>query len=405
MLRAFAPMLAIATLTACSSQEEPGTFSPQLMERARTIAQSSLIVDTHIDMPYRMKDEYIDVSVAAPDRNFDYPRAREGGLDAPFMSIYVPAEKEQDGTAVALANELIDMVEREISKAADKFVLATSSADIESQFGNGRISFALGLENGAPIAGDLANLRHFYDRGIRYITLTHSKTNHISDSSYDEERQWDGLSPFGEKLIGAMNNIGMMVDISHVSDEAFYDVLRVAKAPPIASHSSARHFTPDWERNMDDDMIVALAKSGGVVQINFGSTFVNQKSRQNQDQMSRARDIYLDEHDYEKGGEEAEAWTNQYREKIPLYFADVSDVLDHIDHVRDLAGIDYVGLGSDFDGVGDSLPTGLKDVSTYPVLIAGMLDRGYSEEDIRKVLGGNIMRVWRAVEAYARNPM
>ncbi len=404
MLRALAPSLALATLAACGGDAPDSAPASDYAQQARDIAQNSLIVDTHIDMPYRMHDEYVDVSIAAPNRDFDYPRARAGGLNVSFMSIYIPAEKEEEGTATALADELIDMVEREVRKAPDKFALAVDTEQVAEQFGGEQVSFALGMENGSPIAGDLGQLRRFYDRGIRYITLTHSKSNHISDSSYDEERPWQGLSPFGEKLVAAMNNMGMIVDISHVSDKAFYDVIEIAKAPPIASHSSVRRFTPGWERNMDDDMIRALAAAGGVIQINFGSTFVNEESRRNYDAMKAERDEYLDEHDFKSGSDESDSWTKAYREDIPFHFADLSDVLDNIDHVRDLVGIDYVGIGSDFDGVGDSLPTGLKDVSTYPNLIAGMLARGYSEDDIRKVLGGNLMRVWREVEAFAKNP-
>ena len=389
-------------LAACGGSPESASGPPDTAQRALQIARTTLIVDTHIDMPYRMHKEYQDVSVAAPNRDFDYPRARAGGLDVAFMSVYVPAAAEEDGSAVMLADELIDMVKREVAKASGQFVLAGTTNEVADHFGGERVMFALGLENGAPIAGDLANLTRLYEQGIRYITLTHSKSNHISDSSYDEERRWQGLSPFGAELVGAMNDIGMMIDISHVSDEAFYQVLELTAVPPIASHSSARHFTPEWERNMDDDMIRALARAGGVIQINFGSIFVSQASLDSFRTMDAAFDAFIDEHDFQRDGAESTAWKVAYRRATPFKFADLGDVLDHIDHVRDLVGIDYVGLGSDYDGVGDSLPAGLKDVSTYPNLIAGLLERGYSEEDIRKILSGNLTRVWRQVEAYAR---
>ncbi|MEL6312358.1 MAG: membrane dipeptidase, partial [Pseudomonadota bacterium] len=235
----------------------------------------------------------------------------------------------------------------------------------------------------------------------RYITLTHSKSNHICDSSYDEARPWNGLSPFGEELVEAMNRTGVMIDISHVSDEAFYDVMALTKVPPIATHSSARHFTPGFERNMSDDMIRVLAAAGGVIQINFGSTFISADSRDSSQELRDARDAFLEETGVAADSEAAGAFSELFRRNNPFRYASLQDVLDHFDHVRDLVGIDHVGIGSDYDGVGDSLPVGLKDVSTYPNLVGGLLDRGYSEEDVRKILGGNLMRVWREAERYA----
>lgn len=388
--------------SACSSV--PDSTRPSalaLEERGRQLAHSMLIVDTHVDLPYRLENKPADVTLRTEDGDFDYPRAMEGGLNAPFMSIYIPAAYETQGTATALADALIDGVEELAASAPDKFALATSTADLRRHQQQGLISLPMGMENGAPIAGKLENLEHFYRRGIRYITLTHSKSNHISDSSYDPERQWNGLSPFGKELVVAMNNIGVMVDISHVSDDAFYDVMNIAKVPAIASHSSARHFTPGFERNMDDNMIKRLAANGGLVMINFGSTFVHQPSRDNSQALTDARKAYLEPLGLLENPDARDKFDAEYREKTPFLFADLSHVLDHIDHVRDLVGVDFVGLGSDYDGVGDSLPTGLKDVSTYPNLVTGLLERGYSEQDIEKILGGNLMRVWRQVEQYA----
>ena len=257
------------------------------------------------------------------------------------------------------------------------------------------------MENGAPIEGDLDNLRHFYDRGIRYITLTHSKSNHISDSSYDENKRWQGLSPFGEDLVMAMNQLGVMVDVSHVSDEAFYDVMEITKVPVIASHSSARAFTPDWERNMSDEMIVRLKENGGVIMINFGSAFLTETSNVAAYAAFDAYEKYLEDNGLDAADYPSADFEKTYREANPYPYASLNDVLDHIDHVVKIASVDYVGIGSDFDGVGDSLPEGLKDVSGYPNLVRGLLERGYSEEDIRKVLGENLLRVWSAVETYA----
>jgi len=259
----------------------------------------------------------------------------------------------------------------------------------------------MGMENGSPIEGDLANLKHFYDRGIRYITLTHSKANHISDSSYDEERPAGGLTDFGKTLVKEMNNIGVMVDVSHISDDAFFDVMELSKTPVIASHSSARHFTPGFERNMSDDMIKLMAKNGGVIQINFGSSFINQSAIEYGKVRKEAIKAFTTANNLEKDSAEITAFKKQYKIDNPYPYASLNDVLDHFDHVINLVGVDYVGIGSDYDGVGDSLPSNLKDVASYPNLIEGLLKRGHSEADIAKILSGNVMRVWKAVEAYA----
>jgi len=240
-------------------------------EQARELAHRLIIVDTHIDTPYRLLEKKEDISLRTESGDFDYPRAIEGGLDVAFMSIFTSPSLEEDGTAKRTANDLIDSLERFVEEHPDKFFLASSVQEITDLTGQGRIAFAFGMENGAPIEGSLKNLRHFYDRGIRYITLAHGKANHISDSSFDEKRRWNGLSPFGRELVVEMNRLGVMVDISHVSDESFYQVMEISDAPVIASHSSCRHFTPGFERNMSDDMIRLLAEKGGVIQISFSS--------------------------------------------------------------------------------------------------------------------------------------
>ena len=370
-----------------------------LMTTANTLAQNAIIIDTHVDVPYRLEEAWDDVSDATDRGDFDYPRAVAGGLNAPFMSIYTPASMEPTGESKAKAEELIDMVYGIAEAAPEKFAVALSPADIEGQFSKGLISLPLGMENGSPIEGDLDNLQHFFDRGIRYITLAHSKSNHIADSSYDENKRWKGLSDFGKEVVAEMNRLGMMIDISHVSDGAFDQVIELSQAPVIASHSSARHFTPDFERNMSDEMIQKLAANGGVIMINFGSTFISSKSREYSKKRSDAYKAYLVEDEHEDSDPLNEKFRKNYdAENGGFPFADIGDVLDHFDHVVSLVGIDYVGIGSDYDGVGDSLPTGLKDVSSYPNLVHGFLQRGYSEEDITKILGGNLLRVWRAVE-------
>ena len=361
---------------------------------AQRIAQQYLLIDTHIDVPYRLQEHWEDVTQATAKGEFDYPRAKKGGLNAPFMSVYIPASYEKSGGGELLANQLIDSMEALVGRAPDKFAMAYRSDDLAAQFKQGKISLALGMENGTPINGKLENLRHFYQRGIRYITLAHSESNHIADSSYDLRRPHKGLSPFGEQVVAEMNKLGMMIDISHVSDAAFYKVLSLTKAPVIASHSSLRAFVPGFERNMDEKMIQALAKNGGVIQINFGSSFVISQANQWGLQFKAAAKAAGKSQD-------DEAYRAEYLQKHPYPFANVDTVLKHIDHVVKLVGIDHVGIGSDFDGVGDSLPDGLKDVSMYPNLIEGLLKRGYSEADIVKIMSGNLLRVWRQVEAVA----
>ena len=386
-------------LVVCCWQSTTLATDAELEMKANDLAQKYLIIDTHQDVPYRLRKKMEDVSKRTEGGNFDYPRAREGGLDAVFMAVYIPAEYEDKGGAFAFANEEIDTVESLAGDWPDKFVMARSVADVKEQFGDSKISLAMGMENGAPLEGKLANVKYFYDRGIRYITLVHSKSNHICDSSFDEVRKWNGLSPFGKEVVAEMNRLGMIVDVSHVSDKTFYQIMELSKAPAVATHSSCRHFTPGWERNMDDDMIKLLAQKGGVMQITFGSMFVNGKV--NKEFPSRKKHIteYIKAHDLQ--GDEKDEYVKAYLKENPYSDADVSDVAAHIDHAVKLVGIDHVGLGSDFDGVGDNLPHGLTDVSCYPNLIQELLKIGYSEQDISKICSENFLRVWSEVERIA----
>lgn len=368
-------------------------------KQALAIAKETIIIDSHIDVPYRMHNKWVDVSKATEDGDFDYPRAVAGGLNAPFMSIYVPASLDNSDQSTQLAHVLIDSVEAMVQRDPDKFAIAYSSEDVKAQFKQGVISLPMGMENGSPLQGSVDNLKHFYQRGIRYITLAHSKANHISDSSYDIRRRWHGLSPFGQSLIPEMNNIGMLIDISHVSDDAFYQSIELSKTPVIASHSSLRKFTPGFERNMDDDMVKALGKNGGVIMINFGSGFVSKGSRIWRDNLTKAKNAAIKE--FGEDSDIVKNFDDTYKKENPYPYSTLEEVLDHIDHVVKLIGIEHVGIGSDYDGVGDSLPIGLKDVSSYPNLVQGLLDRDYSREDIEKILSGNFLRVWAEVEDYA----
>ncbi len=392
--------LALAALAGCA--HDARSPADDTRARAERIAAQHIIVDTHIDLPYRLMNSPADVTAALDSGDFDYPRARAGGLDAAFMSIYTSASLEAEGGSFERAEALIDIVEGIVADAPDKFAIALSPADVRAHFAAGVLSLPMGMENGSPIEGELSNVQYFYDRGIRYITLAHSLSNHLADSSYDDNRVWRGLSEFGAAVVDEMNRLGIMIDVSHLSDEAFWDVLEQTSAPVIASHSSARHFTPGFERNMSDAMIEALAANGGVIMINFGSAFLTDRARAYGEARRDALAAWNDEH--------ADAADDSARERFladyeavhgPYPFATLEDVLDHIDHVVALVGVDHVGLGSDFDGVGDTLPLGLKDAAAYPNLVEGLLRRGYAEEDIVRMLGENLLRVWAEVEQAA----
>lgn len=410
-------MAAIASLAACergSPTAAPGpeahseTAAPvDYPARAEALAHRFVILDGHVDVPIRVAGARRDgqgvpaVHDHADDGDFDYARARVGGLDAPFMSIYTPSELEaESGKSKAFAEQNIDFVVGLATEHPDKFALAVTPAQVRTNFERGLISLAMGMENGSPIEGELANLRHFYERGIRYITLTHAKDNHICDSSYDEAHTHAGLSPFGREVVVEMNRLGIMVDVSHVSDDSFWQIMELSAVPVIASHSSCRKFTPGFERNMSDEMITALAEHGGVIQINFGSGFLDATYREAEHAGKDELKALLEEHHTDWMAPEGKVIVEQFRAEHPLPSVDVRVVADHIDHVVSLAGVDHVGLGSDFDGVGDSLPDGLKDVSMYPNLIAELLARGYTDADIEKICSGNVLRVWQAVEAY-----
>ena len=387
-------ILLLMIFLSCSQQN-------QYQQQANDLAQKVIIVDGHVDMPYRLKDNWVDVSESAPDRDFDYPRAKEGGLDAPFMSIYIPVEYQGTGNSKAVADSLIDMVEGVASNNPDKFAIATSPDEIQSNFEKGIISLPLGIENGAPVGQNLSDVEYFYDRGVRYITLAHAKDNRLSDSSYDTTADThNGLSDYGKEVIQEMNRLGMMVDVSHITDSAFYDVIEVSEAPVIASHSSARHFTPGFERNMSDDLIKTLGENDGVIMINFGSTFLDSASQNSSEQVQNEMTQLIEDKGLDPEGEKADQFREQYFQDN-FQFSTVEKVADHIDHVVNLVGINHVGLGSDYDGVGPTLPSGLKDVSTYPNLFAELLQRGYTEEDIEKIASANVFRVWQKVDEVA----
>jgi len=390
-----------------------GTAMPQtnfqitdssLFLKAKQLAKDFVMVDTHIDLPSWLYDEWFDVSQRSDNGEIDYPRAIEGGLDIAFMSIYTSPSLEGTGKSKVRADSMIVLVYKMVSEWPDKFVFITSTSEIPEQINKGKLLLTMGMENGSPIENNLKNLEEFYNKGIRYITLAHYKWNHISDSANDPERKWNGLSPFGEEVVKEMNRLGIMVDVSHISDSAFYDVIRLSLAPVIASHSCCRFFVPGLERNMSDEMIQTLAKNSGVIQINFANIFLRNGIYKKMEGGETELKNYFEQNDIDPNSAEAKDYSKKFMKEHPLEKASVQDVADHIDHVVKLVGVDYVGIGSDFNGVGEgNLPIGLEDVSKMPNLIYELLIRGYKDEDIKKILGGNILRVWKQVEEIAKS--
>lgn len=383
----------------------------ELRAHSKVLAHQFLITDGHVDLPYRLKvknfkldKEYLGIPIETDEGDFDYKRSVEGGLDAPFMSIYIPsALQKEPGESPKLADSLITMVSGIADAHPDKFRITTSTTQLEQNFKDGVISLPMGMENGSPIEDKIERVQEYHDKGIRYITLTHAKDNLICDSSYDTTGTHGGLSDFGREVVLEMNKVGIMVDISHVSDSTFWQVVEMTDVPMIASHSSVRHYTPGFERNMNDEMITRLGEEGGVIQINFGSTFLDGTLRTRQDSLrgiffERLADAGIENY----GDEGTEELEEAFKKEFPTLYSDVEMVVNHIDRVVKFAGVDHVGFGSDFDGVGDSLPTGLKDVADYPNLIYTLLKRGYSEGDIEKMCSGNVLRVWKAVETAAK---
>jgi membrane dipeptidase len=388
----------MSTLEAMSKSLDGPETDADLRRRANELAHEILLIDTHLDTPFELEKRMQDISGRIDGGHFDYVRARQGGLDALFMAVYVSPQYEEKGGARAYANRTIEMIEGFARQWPEQFILARSPDDVRAQFGDNRVSILMGIENGAPLEGDLANVQRFYDHGIRYITLVHSTDNHICDSSFDDQTRWHGLSPFGKKLIPWMNRVGMIVDVSHVSDEAFYQIVEISRAPVVATHSSCRHFTPGWERNLSDDMIRLLAGKGGVIQINFGSMFVDPTA--NREFVEVHEEVRQHIRNHRLQGEERKRYVRERWGQVSFSKAYVSDVAAHIDHAVQLVGVDHVGLGSDFDGVTE-VPVGLEDVSCYPNLIAELLKKGYSEGDIRKIAGENFLRVWTEIERVA----
>lgn len=375
-----------------AQQETPNRY--QISERAAAIHQRGYVFDGHNDLPWEVRTkttklfDELDISKSQPKLHTDIERLRQGNVGAQFWSVYVPVETIAAGNAFQITKEQIDLVHKMIALYPDTFELALDAQDVQRIEAKGKIASLIGMEGGHSIEGSIGKLRQLHAMGARYMTLTHSETLEWADSATDVARS-DGLSPFGEEVVLEMNRLGMLVDISHVSPATMHDALRISKAPVIFSHSSARAIA-DHPRNVPDDVLAELPKNGGVVMINFFSGFVVPESAKVLLQQSAQRKELKSK--YPDSKEDQEREIKQWQLKNPYPAGQAEIIVDHIEHVIKVAGIDHVGLGSDFDGI-SKLPVGIEDVSKYPVITELLLRRGYEEEAIHKVLYGNALRV------------
>jgi len=383
----------------CGSAARTPPDPIELTEEAMRIHRAGLLIDGHNDLPWRIREkggssfDTLDISRRQESLQTDIPRLRAGGVGAQFWAAYVPPEKIRTGGALRYALEQIDLIHRMVGRYPDDLAMAYSADDIERIHAQGKTASLIGVEGGHAIENSLGALRMLYALGTRYMTLTHADTLDWVDAATDELRH-GGLTDFGEQVILEMNRLGMMVDISHVSADSMRHVLRVSRTPIIASHSSA-DAVAHHPRNVPDDVLGSLADGGGVVMVNFCAGFIHPEGAKIMqsvfDVMREARARYPDDADYERAQE-------KWRQENPIPLTTVHTLVDHIDHIVKVAGIDHVGIGSDYDGVTD-LPTQLEDVSGYPYITQELLNRGYSTEQIHRVMGGNLLRTFRQIES------
>ncbi len=375
----------------------------RLWKKALEIHRKSIVVDTHNDILSMMTDDNYDLSVSSVGKyHTDIERMKQGGLTAEIFSVYVDSKYANEGGAARRALDMIDYVHRAAEKYPKDLMISYSTVDIQRAKKQKKIAALMGIEGGHAIEDSLMVLRDFYRLGVRYMTLTHNNTNNWADSCCDQGRH-NGLSEFGREVVREMNRIGMLIDISHVSDKTMSDVLDMSAAPVIASHSSARALG-DRPRNIPDELLRRIAKNGGVVMVNFYPGFLDR----NVIEASKARDAQLKpqidalQEQYKGDLKKLNEETDKLRAAYPLPTTALSVLIDHFDHIARVAGIDHVGIGSDFDGV-PSLPVGMEDIAQLPKLTYEFLRRGYSEKDIRKILGGNFLRAFATAETVARS--
>ena len=395
MKKLFVFSLVLLLLQACSNNEE------RLVKQAENLHLNMLTVDTHCDTPMDMARSDFDLGVRHEDGCVDFPRMNEGGLNAEFFAVFIGQGTRNDSTFNEVnqrAIRIFETIHKNVAKNSEVAAIAKSPDDAYKLKRAGKIAAFIGLENGYPIGTDLSRVKQYYDLDARYITLCHTKNNDICDSSTDSNgAEHNGLSDFGTEVVMEMNRLGMMVDVSHISDLSFYDVLKISKAPVIASHSSCRALC-ESPRNLTDDMLLALKANGGVVQICILSQYIKTPDP-NPELDVKLNDLKNRYGDYNTlSDEKRRQLMTEYREIQNRYekLATVKDVVDHIDHVVQVTGIDYVGIGTDFDGGGGV--EGCKSVAEMKNITIELLRRGYSKTDIAKIWGGNIMRVFREVE-------
>jgi membrane dipeptidase len=360
------------------------------------------LVDGHNDLPWAFRNRgtpsfaRLDIAKGQPELHTDIPRLHAGGVKAQFWSVYVPASTRLRGESLQTTLEQIAFVHALVEHYPETFKLCLTTDDIDSALRQGKIASMIGMEGGHSIENSLSVLRRLYQLGARYMTLTHSATLEWADSATDDPKH-GGLSAFGEEVVREMNRLGMLVDLSHVADDTMRDAMRVSRAPIIYSHSSARAIA-NHPRNVPDDILPLVARNGGVIMVNFYSGFIAPDAADRQRLRNEKRQTMMKALDDDEAVErEISKWDKQN----PLPTGTIHNVIDHIDHLVKHAGIDHVGIGSDYDGI-DSVPTQLEDVSTYPLITQEMLNRGYSEEDIHKIMGQNVLRVFREAETVAR---
>jgi membrane dipeptidase len=395
-------IVAAAALAAAPACAPPaGAQDAALLERARRIHAASPLIDGHNDLPWEIREKAQgDISVMNPDgplprQHTDVPRLGQGGVGGVFWAAYVPVERMTEGGAAAFALAQIGLIKR-MTEQSPELEMALTADDVTRIHRAGHVASLIGIEGGHAIENSLDVLRQFHELGVRYMTLTHSSTIDWADAATDSARH-GGLTRFGEEVVREMNRLGMLVDLSHVSPETMADAIRVSEAPVIFSHSSARALA-DHPRNVPDDVLRMLKANGGIVMINFYSGFVEPRGAQQMRNMFDVQRRFREQH--AGNPEAARRAYEQWRRDNPVPRGTVGTLADHVDHVVRVAGIDHVGLGSDYDGV-TSLPEGMDDVSRFPYLTAELLRRGYSDADVAKVLGGNILRVMRQAEQTA----